>query len=107
MPTHNNTTTQQQEFLRHESTCPTKNRGGCPLCKRISNLLMLHARQCKEESCNVPKCHEIRDQIRQAAQRQQQMDDSRRRMMNDMYRPQDAARSGGGSAESQQPEDDE
>ena len=48
---------------------------------------MLHARQCKEESCNVPKCHEIKDQYRQAAQRQQQMDDNRRRMMNDMYRP--------------------
>jgi len=60
---------------------------GCPLCKRINNLLALHARQCKEEACAVPKCHEIKDQYRQAAQRQQQMDDNRRRMMNDMYRP--------------------
>jgi hypothetical protein len=55
------------------------------LCLQINKLLSLHARACKLEKCPVPKCHEIREQLRLMAQRQQSMDDRRRAMMNESY----------------------
>lgn len=74
-----------KEFLKHGRTCPTSVKGGCPVCKRINNLLTLHARSCRTENCPVPKCLEMREQMRQIELRQQQMDDRRRAMMNSMY----------------------
>merc|ERR1711968_55341 len=74
-----------KEFLKHGSTCPTSVKGGCPVCKRINNLLTLHARSCRVDKCPVPKCLEMREQMRQIELRQQQMDDRRRAMMNSMY----------------------
>merc|ERR1711871_1526383 len=74
-----------REFLRHGQTCKNGTKGGCPLCKKIYNLLTLHARSCKNDNCKVPKCNEIRDQMRKMEQRQQAMDDRRRAMMNQTY----------------------
>merc|ERR1711988_372086 len=74
-----------KDFMRHESQCKITAARGCRLCMQINKVLALHARQCKLEKCAVPKCHEIREQIRQMTIRQQSMDDRRRAMMNDMY----------------------
>ena len=74
-----------KEFLKHGRVCPTGVKGGCLVCKRINNLLTLHARSCRTEKCSVPKCIEMREQMRQIELRQQQMDDRRRAMMNSMY----------------------
>jgi hypothetical protein len=38
-----------KDFLKHDSVCNVKAQGGCRLCARISNLLNIHARQCKKE----------------------------------------------------------
>ena len=65
--------------------CNITARGGCPICKRIANLIPLHARACRNEACVVPQCREIKEHLRQNAMRQQNMDDERRRMMNEMY----------------------
>ena len=74
-----------KDFMKHESTCKITAARGCRLCMQMNKLLALHARSCKLEKCPVPKCHEIRDRIRQMTIRQQSMDDRRRAMMNDMY----------------------
>jgi hypothetical protein len=74
-----------KDFMRHESQCKITAARGCRNCLRMNSLLSLHARSCKLEKCAVPKCHEIRERIRQMTIRQQSMDDRRRAMMNDMY----------------------
>eukprot|EP00606_Chrysophyceae_sp_TOSAG23-5_P001021 GSChrysophyteH2.ASY1.ANO1.1469.1 assembled CDS len=79
------TCAKMKEFIKHEQLCQIKAVGGCRLCQRINAFLTLHARSCKLETCVVPKCHEIRNQIRQMAIRQQSMDDRRSAMMNEMY----------------------
>ena len=75
-----------QDFLKHGQTCENSAKG-CQICKRIQNLLTLHARSCKLAVgvCNIPRCKEIRDHMRQMASKQQQMDDRRRKQMNEMY----------------------
>lgn len=74
-----------REFLRHGQVCSTGAKGGCPVCKRIFNLLTLHSRACKLNNCGVQRCHELREQMRKMEMRQQQMDDRRRAMMNHVY----------------------
>ena len=74
-----------KQFLQHGMTCKTSVKGGCPVCKRIYNLLTLHARTCRSERCPVLKCNELRETFRQLELRQQQMDDRRRAMMNQVY----------------------
>ena len=74
-----------KDFLKHENTCQIKAQRGCRHCIQMNKLLQLHARSCKLDKCAVPKCHEIRERIRQMTLRQQSMDDRRRAMMNDMY----------------------
>ena len=44
-----------KSLLKHGDTCPTKVTGGCNVCKRIFTLLQIHARQCKDANCPVPK----------------------------------------------------
>jgi E1A/CREB-binding protein len=75
-----------KEFLRHGVDCKAGGvKKGCPHCKRIYNLLHLHARGCRKENCPVRKCREIREHHRLLNLRQQNMDDRRRAMMNQMY----------------------
>eukprot|EP01036_Dinobryon_divergens_P046252 gene46252-61857_t len=40
-----------KEFLKHEATCTTTFKRGCPTCKRIYNLLTHHARNCRAVDC--------------------------------------------------------
>ena len=47
--------------------CNITARGGCPICKRIANLIPLHARACRNEACVVPQCREIKEHLRQNA----------------------------------------
>ncbi|CAM9147228.1 unnamed protein product, partial [Ectocarpus fasciculatus] len=74
-----------KEFLVHVVNCKTGVAKGCPSCKRIVNLLNLHARVCRNDACGVPQCPEIRVKLREMSMRQQEMDDRRRQMMNEMY----------------------
>ncbi|KAK4269630.1 hypothetical protein QN277_022761 [Acacia crassicarpa] len=60
--------------FRHAATCKTRLAGGCDLCIRVWSLLKAHARACKESECRVPRCRDLKDQIR----RSQQQSDSRR-----------------------------
>eukprot|EP00587_Corethron_hystrix_P001372 CAMPEP_0113305838 /NCGR_PEP_ID=MMETSP0010_2-20120614/5322_1 /TAXON_ID=216773 ORGANISM="Corethron hystrix, Strain 308" /NCGR_SAMPLE_ID=MMETSP0010_2 /ASSEMBLY_ACC=CAM_ASM_000155 /LENGTH=1600 /DNA_ID=CAMNT_0000160371 /DNA_START=446 /DNA_END=5248 /DNA_ORIENTATION=- /assembly_acc=CAM_ASM_000155 len=79
-------------LLKHGQTCQEKAAGGCHICKRIWALLQIHARQCKQKNCPVPKCMAIRDHSRRIALQQQAMDDRRRQEMNRTYAAATAAR---------------
>ena len=39
----------------HEQTI-----GGCRSCARITNLITIHARKCKDDACKVPRCFEMK-----------------------------------------------
>lgn len=75
-----------KDLLKHGETCTIKAVGGCSICKRIWCLFQIHARQCKEVNCPVPKCNAIRERFRQLTKQQQAMDDRRRQEMNRHYR---------------------
>lgn len=83
---HSQNCAKMKGLLQHGEQCPTKAAGGCNVCKRIWTLLQIHARQCKEVQCPVPKCLAIRERFRQIAAQQRAMDDRRRQQMNIHYR---------------------
>jgi E1A/CREB-binding protein len=74
-----------KSLLKHGESCPTKHAGGCNVCKRIYTLLQIHARQCKNPNCPVPKCLAFRQRFRQLQEQQRAMDDRRRQQMNIQY----------------------
>mmetsp|Transcript_10188 Transcript_10188/g.33388 ORF Transcript_10188/g.33388 Transcript_10188/m.33388 type:complete len:1160 (-) Transcript_10188:777-4256(-) len=75
-----------KNLLKHGATCTTRVQGGCAICRRIWALLQIHARQCRRDSCLVPKCRQLKEQLRALAQQQAQMDERRRAAMNAAYR---------------------
>merc|ERR1712106_947415 len=54
-----------KRFLKHTAECKLKVTGGCKVCKRIWTLLRYHAQRCKNSSCCIPLCKDIRVRIRQ------------------------------------------
>jgi len=79
---HSQNCAKMKGLLRHGGECKLKAAGGCNVCKRIWTLLQIHARQCKEEECPVPKCLAIRERFRQIQAQQRAMDDRRRQHFN-------------------------
>ena len=79
---HSQNCAKMKGLLVHGDKCQTKAAGGCNVCKRIWTLLQIHARQCKEAKCPVPKCLAIRERFRQIAAQQRAMDDRRRQHFN-------------------------
>lgn len=75
-----------KNLLKHGATCMTRVQGGCAICRRIWALLQIHARQCRRDTCMVPKCRQLKEQLRALAQQQAQMDERRRAAMNAAYR---------------------
>jgi E1A/CREB-binding protein len=75
-----------KNLLKHGATCTTRVQGGCAICRRIWALLQIHARQCRRDTCMVPKCRQLKEQLRALAQQQAQMDERRRAAMNAAYR---------------------
>lgn len=75
-----------KNLLKHGATCATRVQGGCAICRRIWALLQIHARQCRRDACMVPKCRQLKEQLRALAQQQAQMDERRRAAMNAAYR---------------------
>lgn len=55
-----------QDFLKHGASCESGVRRGCPLCRRLFSLLKLHAESCRRENCEVPRCRELKEQMRYA-----------------------------------------
>ena len=72
-----------QNLLAHGSKCSTKVQGGCNVCRRIWALLQIHARQCRRDTCAVPKCRQLKDQLRSIQLQQDQMNERRRLAMHE------------------------
>lgn len=48
-------------LLRHGAQCTQRATNGCPTCKRIWELLQLHAKQCQlTDGCPVPRCSDLK-----------------------------------------------
>jgi E1A/CREB-binding protein len=75
-----------KELMRHGAQCKLRAYGGCTICRRVWALLQLHARQCREYECKVPRCHDLREHVRKLQLQQQLMDDRRRAAVTHQYR---------------------
>lgn len=54
-------------LLRHRAICKTRATGGCPTCRRIWELLQIHARQCRVPShkkCPVLHCADLKNHFK-------------------------------------------
>ena len=45
-----------KDMLLHIHYCKIQATNGCPTCKRMKNLIPLHARNCSDAQCMVPGC---------------------------------------------------
>eukprot|EP00803_Ostreobium_quekettii_P011438 evm.model.scf_864EXC.1 EVM.evm.TU.scf_864EXC.1 scf_864EXC:20228-23623(+) len=70
-----------KQLYKHIVQCPTSVRGGCQECRRMWTFLQLHARGCQTPDCRVPRCREIKAQVR----RQRQNHDNMRRKQYMMH----------------------
>lgn len=84
-----------KNLLAHGAKCAIKVQGGCNVCRRIWALLQIHARQCRKANCQVPKCRQLKEQLRNIELQQHAMDERRRQAMNEQYSQRSAA---GGAA---------
>jgi hypothetical protein len=75
--------THAQNLLAHGTKCTVKVGGGCNVCRRIWALLQIHARQCRRANCQVPKCRQLKEQLRNIELQQAAMDERRRVAMNE------------------------
>ena len=76
-------------LFHHAVACPHKVAGGCPLCRRMWALLQVHAKQCTELACPVPRCRELRDSRRRQAAK---ADEQRRAAYQQLIRGQGGGR---------------
>lgn len=91
-----------KELMRHGAQCKLRAYGGCTICRRVWALLQLHARQCRQYECKVPRCHDLREHVRKLQLQQQLMDDRRRAAVTQQYRQlQGGGGDGGGDSEQQ------
>lgn len=74
-----------KNLLQHGSKCTIKVQGGCNVCRRIWALLQIHARQCRRADCRVPRCRQLKQQLRAIEMQQHAMDERRRQAMNQQY----------------------
>ncbi|KAI3459852.1 hypothetical protein Pfo_016515 [Paulownia fortunei] len=59
-----------ETLIRHFSGCKSKVPGGCVHCKRMWQLLELHARMCNEpEYCKVPLCRHFKVKMQQQSKK--------------------------------------
>jgi len=75
-----------KELMRHGAQCKQRAYGGCTICRRVWALLQLHARQCRQYECKVPRCYDLREHVRKLQLQQQLMDDRRRAAVTQQYR---------------------
>ena len=47
-------------MLRHGARCALRAAGGCQVCRRTWAFLQIHARQCTQTACLVPRCKDLK-----------------------------------------------
>lgn len=46
-------------LIKHGKTCNVKFRGGCPKCRKLMAMVVLHSERCCADNCPVPRCKEL------------------------------------------------
>ncbi|KAL9235589.1 hypothetical protein vseg_010335 [Gypsophila vaccaria] len=54
-----------QMLIRHFAMCKKRVNGGCSMCKRMWQLLKLHASMCHHDHCRVPLCRQFKLKMQQ------------------------------------------
>ena len=49
-----------REHLLHLKSCPNRDKG-CQPCKKVLQLVLVHAKSCTKPECPVPSCKRIRE----------------------------------------------
>lgn len=57
-----------KKLFYHAKECSARAAGGCDYCKKMWIILRLHARNCKESDCSVPRCRDIKQQTAQQSE---------------------------------------
>ncbi|CAN8287932.1 unnamed protein product [Cochlearia groenlandica] len=70
-------------LFKHCRGCKTTASGGCPLCMTFWRVIRLHARNCRDSKCTVPKCRDVREI---SSRKQQQTEKRRRAAVMEMMR---------------------
>ncbi|CAN1343028.1 BTB/POZ and TAZ domain-containing protein 4 [Linum perenne] len=61
-----------EQLIRHFRGCKQRVPGGCSHCKRMWQLLELHARLCVDSSlCRVPLCRNFKDRTRKQSKKEE------------------------------------
>ena len=50
--------------MEHRRTCDIGETDECSLCKRVNDLLRIHAEKCPLNGCSVPRCQEFKQAFR-------------------------------------------
>ena len=54
-----------KDLFSHAYSCPIRAAGGCSLCRKLWTLLQVHAKQCNQSNCPVPRCKDLNEEYRQ------------------------------------------
>lgn len=57
-----------KSLFQHAFSCQLKATGGCGLCRRLWTLLQVHAKGCFQANCPVPRCQDLKEYRRRAAE---------------------------------------
>lgn len=66
-----------KEYIDHFHSCKDSVAKRCPTCSKLNAILQIHARHCRVDDCKVPKCGEIKENLKKLAIRQAAMDSRR------------------------------
>eukprot|EP00239_Pterosperma_sp_CCMP1384_P009689 CAMPEP_0197866002 /NCGR_PEP_ID=MMETSP1438-20131217/43976_1 /TAXON_ID=1461541 /ORGANISM="Pterosperma sp., Strain CCMP1384" /LENGTH=1499 /DNA_ID=CAMNT_0043484531 /DNA_START=201 /DNA_END=4700 /DNA_ORIENTATION=- len=75
-------------LFKHGMECTRKAGGGCHYCRRMCTLLQVHAKNCRDDNCQVPRCRDLKSYRRM---QHEQMEARRRQAAMAMYNNNGAA----------------
>ncbi|GMJ01356.1 hypothetical protein HRI_003804800 [Hibiscus trionum] len=58
-----------KKLFSHSKACTVRSSGGCRHCKKAWLILIMHARNCKESDCVVPRCRDLKQHAKSLAQK--------------------------------------
>ncbi|KNA23368.1 hypothetical protein SOVF_025270 isoform B [Spinacia oleracea] len=53
-----------RRLFSHAHACSIRVAGGCRHCKKTWFILLMHSRKCKDSSCGIPRCMELKNHAR-------------------------------------------
>lgn len=56
-----------KKMIAHTKRCSRKAIGNCPICRELVGFVVMHAKECKVENCNVYICIPVKKKLRAQA----------------------------------------